>query len=264
MLFPQIDPVILNIAGPFAIRWYSLAYIAGILLGHYYLKFISKNFFELSNKAQDEIITYSILGIILGGRLGYVLFYDFKKYLSEPLRILATWEGGMSFHGGILGFTIAVYVFTVRHKIDLLRLADLLSCVAPIGICFGRIANFINAELYGKVTNMPWGVIFPGELFARHPSQLYEAFSEGIVCFIMLSILFFKTKIKERRGGLLGCFLIIYSISRIIVEMYREPDAHIGYVIDNITTGQILSFPMLILGIIFIIKAFKNGYKLPN
>ncbi len=245
MILPIFDPVIFSI-GPLAVRWYSLAYILGIVFTYYILK-RSK---ILDTKKMDSWLNWSIIGIILGGRLGYVFFYNFTFYLQNPLEALYVWHGGMSFHGGLLGAIISMFLFAKKYKINFLELTDILSIAAPIGLFFGRIANFINMELYGRVTDSAFGVVFP--LISdqkRHPSQLYEAFLEGILCFIILNLLAKFTKIKEKRGSLSGLFLIIYASSRIFVEQFREPDQHIGFIFNYFTMGQLLSLPILFLGL---------------
>lgn len=260
-LFPQIDPVIFHIYGPIALRYYSLAYILGLLLGIYYLKILSYKFYSLTKKQLDDILTSSIIGIIVGGRLGYIILYNFVDYIKKPLSIFATWEGGMSFHGGLIGFAISIYIFCRKNNLDFSKLADMLSCVGPIGLFFGRIANFINSELYGRKTTTSWGVIFPGENFARHPSQLYESLSEGLLAFVILQFLFYKTNIRYYKYSLLASFLLIYSISRIVCECFRQPDIHIGFIYTSFTMGQILSIPLLIISIIILFKSKINGYR---
>lgn len=255
MQFPEIDPVILAI-GPFAIRWYALAYIVGILLGCYLINILNKKPPKLEGlKPFDDLLVYGICGIILGGRLGYVLFYNFSYYLQNPLDIIKIWHGGMSFHGGLIGVILAVYIFSRRKNYPFFQLIDLCAVVAPIGLFFGRIANFINAELYGRATDVPWGIIFPnGGDLPRHPSQIYEALLEGVVLFFVMFFMANYTKAREKTGTLSGVFLIGYSLSRMFVELFREPDAQIGFFFANITMGQILSLPMLLLGI-YLIKA---------
>jgi len=266
--FPDIDPVLFSWAfewGELAIRWYALSYAAGILCGWYYLGTLNKkNSAPLSQKAYDDFIVWAIFGILLGGRLGYVFFYNADYYLSNPSEILKVWQGGMSFHGGLIGAIASMYLMCKKNKLKFLAVIDLISCIAPIGLFFGRIANFINGELYGRYveSEIAWGVIFPGDKFARHPSQLYEAILEGLFLFIFLNILLYKTKIIERKGALSGLFLIGYSLSRIIVELYREPDAHLGLLIGNATMGQLLSLPMIIIGVYLILRTDIKNRKL--
>ncbi len=254
--FPAIDPVAIEI-GPLVIRWYALAYLVGIIAGWRYAVHLARLDDRRPNGGDlDDFLTWAILGIILGGRLGYVLFYKPEVYLQNPLGILAVWEGGMSFHGGLLGVVTAIVVFAYRRGIPVLALADLVACVAPIGLFLGRIANFINGELWGRVTDVPWAVVFPhaGDL-PRHPSQLYEAFLEGLVLLVILAVLAQKLSIRRRPGVLTGVFLIGYGLSRITVEMFREPDAHLGFIVGGITMGQILSLPMLVLALFLILRA---------
>lgn len=262
--FPQIDPVALAI-GPVQIRWYALAYIVGIMIGIFYIKKILKSSPEGSRPNKDDIddfTTWAILGIILGGRLGYVLFYNLEYYLLNPSKILQVWEGGMSFHGGFIGVLLAIVLFSLKHKINMLKLADLIAVAAPIGLFFGRIANFINGELYGRITDVSWGVVFPhAGILPRHPSQLYEAGLEGIVLFLVLFACSKIKSIKECTGALSAIFILGYGLSRIFIELFREPDAHIGYVIGEITMGQILSFGMIIGASILLFVAMKIHKK---
>lgn len=242
------------------IRWYSLAYIFGIFLGFYYAKYLIKKFWYKENinvQVLDNFLIYLILGIILGGRLGYILFYNFNYYYQNPLEILFLWRGGMSFHGGVIGVLIASLIFAKKNNVKILVLTDIVVCATPIGIFLGRIANFINGELYGKKTFSDYGVIFPKiDMEPRHPSQLYEAILEGLILFFLLNIIL-KFKKKLFNGELSCYFLIFYSIFRIISELFREPDKHIGYIIFNISLGTIISFSFLIFGIIAF-KIIKN------
>ena len=208
----------------------------------------------------DDLITYLIIYIIIGGRVGYIIFYNLEYYISNPLNIIKIWEGGMSFHGALIGIIIATYLFSKKRKISTFFLLDIIACVSPIGIFFGRIANFINGELFGKVTNFSWGVIFPTiDKLPRHPSQLYEAFLEGIVLFFILNILIFK---KNYKTGLCSTFfLIFYGFFRIISEVFREPDPQIGYLFNLFSMGTILSFFMVLAGMIIFIFIRKNEVK---
>lgn len=254
MPFPEIDPVLIQI-GPFAIRWYALAYIAGLLLGWRYLMRLADTPTIWGGKAPftrdqaDDLLLWAALGVILGGRLGYVLFYNPAFYLSNPGDIIAVWNGGMSFHGGFLGVILAIYLFARRYDIPLWSLADGVAAVAPLGILFGRLANFINSELWGRTTDVAWGVIFPtGGPLPRHPSQLYEAALEGILLFVVLRYLTHHTSALTRPGIVAGTFFIGYGLSRIFVEFFREPDAHIGYLVGPVTQGMVLTLPMIIVG----------------
>lgn len=259
MYIHNLDPIIINF-GFLEIRWYSLAYIFGIFLGFYYAKYLIKKFWYKENinvQVLDNFLIYLILGIILGGRLGYILFYNFNYYYQNPLEILFLWRGGMSFHGGVIGVLIASLIFAKKNNVKILVLTDIVVCATPIGIFLGRIANFINGELYGKKTFSDYGVIFPKiDMEPRHPSQLYEAILEGLILFFLLNIIL-KFKKKLFNGELSCYFLIFYSIFRIISELFREPDKHIGYIIFNISLGTIISFNFLIFGIIAF-KIIKN------
>lgn len=263
--FPNINPVLLSLGDtPFKITWYSLSYVVGILLAHLYIKYLNRTgkiqpSIELS--IIDGVLTYLILGIIIGGRLGYVIFYDLNYNLANPLNIIRTWEGGMSFHGGLIGVIIASFIYSYIYNVNYFRLIDLLSCAAPIGLFFGRIANFINGELYGRETDASFGVIFPGQQFPRHASQLYESFSEGLLIWIILLFLYRFTKIQTYYGMLSGVFLLLYAFFRGLIENYREPDAHIGFVIYNYTMGQLLSFPMIIIGLSIILYSLNHKVK---
>ena len=263
MLFPTIDPIIFHIYGPIALRWYGLAYILGIFTSVYYIHHLSKSSISAianNKKIIDDMIFFAAIGIILGGRIGYVLFYNLQYYLSRLLEIIKIWEGGMSFHGGLIGLILAIYFLCKKYQLDLLTTTDLIACAAPIGLFFGRIANFINGELIGKKTHIPWGVVFPnsdGEL--RHPSQLYEAFLEGILLFFIIAIL--KEKLIKKKGALSGWFLIFYSAFRTTAELFREPDRHIGYIGGYFTAGQILGIPMLLFGISLVYRANKKQAK---
>jgi phosphatidylglycerol:prolipoprotein diacylglycerol transferase len=247
--FPDINPVAVQI-GPIAIYWYGISYVVGILLGLSYAKHLSKKYsLDLTEKLLDDYLVYLIIGVILGGRIGYILLYDPIRYFTNPLEIFQIRSGGMSFHGGVLGVGVLSYVFCKRNNIRFLALTDVVSIVAPIAIFFGRIANFINGELYGKVTSEPWGVLFPGEVQGRHASQIYEAFFEGV---ILLIIMYLASKKTRQIGYNTGIFLIFYHIFRIFCELFREPDIQLGFIISEISMGQLLSMPFLILGLYFI------------
>lgn len=254
--FPHIDPVIVSF-GPFAVRWYALAYIAGLVLGWRLVRrWAAQPTFAIDPERIDDFLVWAILGVILGGRIGYGLFYNLPYYIDNPERILFIWQGGMSFHGGFLGVVAAGLLFCRKHDIEPLKLGDLLACVAPIGLFFGRIANFINGELFGRVTDAPWGVVFPrGGPEPRHPSQLYEAALEGLVLFVVLNLLFRIEAVREKRGFLTGAFIAGYAVSRMIVELFRQPDAHIGFLSAGSTMGQWLSVPMLAVGLFIMVRA---------
>jgi len=255
--FPNINPVIFSF-GKLSINFYSLSYVVSILLAWFYANQIIKKFpdIKITKKNIEDFVNIAIIGIIIGGRLVYCLFYDPSKYLSNPIEILKTYEGGMSFHGGLIGLGFSSYLFSRKYKINFLTLADILSMTAPIGLFLGRIANFINGELYGRITDVPWSVIFPNsDMLPRHPSQLYEAFFEGMIIFLVLFYLVFRYQILKFYGLTLGLFLTFYSTSRIIIEIFREPDIHIGFIFDRLTMGQILSLPMLLIGIYLVCLA---------
>ena len=253
----NLDPILFDF-GFLVIRWYSLAYVFGILIGWWLGKrMILKKFqnlnFNFDIKEFDNLITYIIISMLLGGRLGYVLFYNFGYYISNPLDILKIWEGGMSFHGALIGIIIGTYWFSLKKKIPTFFLLDIIAFVAPIGIFFGRIANFINGELVGKTTDVFWGIIFPNiDNNMRHPSQLYEAFLEGVILFIIMNSILSKDNYKT--GTCSYIFLIFYGIFRIFSEFFREPDLHIGYLFELISMGTMLSVLMVLAGIIIFLK----------
>ena len=257
MFINNFDPVAFQILS-LEIRWYSLAYIIGIILGWAYCKKrLIKDQHILS--LFDDFITYLIIGVILGGRIGYVLFYNLKYYLENPFEILMVWNGGMSFHGGLIGVVFATQLFSNKHKVNQFVFLDLVALSAPIGIFFGRIANFINSELIGKATDLPWSVQFIlVDNIKRHPSQLYEAFFEGIVLFILLRY-FFRKNYLHNPGKVSALFLIFYSIFRFFAEFFRSPDFQVGYLIFNLTLGQLISVIFLITGIFLFY--FKNYEK---
>ena len=256
MFINNFDPVAFQIMS-FEIRWYSLAYILGIIIGWILCKKILIKNPDINQKF-DDYITFLIIGIILGGRLGYVLFYNLNYYTSNIVDIFKIWQGGMSFHGGLLGIIIASILFAKKNNQDTFIYTDLVSLVAPIGIFFGRLANFVNSELYGKVTDVPWAVTFiQVDNLSRHPSQLYEAIFEGIILFVLL--LYFKNKNYLERPGLIsGLFLIFYSIFRFCIEFFRVPDEQIGYLIFNLSMGQIISLIFIIIGSILFYFKYEN------
>lgn len=253
-----LDPIIFQI-GPFALRWYSLAYIGGILVAWWYiLRMLKRPGAPMAPRHIDSFVTWITLGIILGGRLGYVLFYEPEKYLANPIDALKLWEGGMSFHGGLIGVIVAIWGFVRTHKLSFLRFADYVSVTIPFGLCFGRIANFINGELWGRPTNVPWAIVFPhGGPYPRHPSQLYEAFLEGPVLFAILWWLFWKTDARYQPGKLAGAFALGYGSFRFIVEFFREPDAQLTEFAmrTGLHMGQWLSVPLILLGLYLLFTA---------
>ncbi len=252
LLFPQFDPVIVQI-GPFGIRWYALAYIAGLVLGWRLLRHLVRRPPAVASLVQaDDFLTWATLGVVLGGRLGYVLFYQPAVYLAHPQMILAVWEGGMSFHGGALGVAVAILWFCRRNAIPLLGFADRVAVTVPIGLCLGRIANFVNGELWGRQAPdwLPWAMVFPnGGPFPRHPSQLYEALLEGVVLFAVMLVLARRESLRARFGWLTGAFLVGYAIARSVCEFFREPDVFLGYLAGGVTMGQLLCIPMLAAGL---------------
>jgi phosphatidylglycerol:prolipoprotein diacylglycerol transferase len=252
LLFPNIDPVALQI-GPLAIRWYALAYITGIVLSWRLMRRLVVMPPEVAKPVQvDDFVSWATLGVVLGGRLGYCLFYQPSVYLADPLAILRVWTGGMSFHGGMLGVTIAVLLFCRQHRIPILGFADRLAVCAPIGLGLGRVANFINGELWGRPApeSLPWAMIFPhAGMVPRHPSQIYQALLEGLLLFAVMVVLSRRDSIRARLGMLTGFFLAGYAIARITGEFFREPDAFLGFFPFGATMGQLLSIPMLLVGL---------------
>lgn len=264
---PNFNPNIFSI-GFLQIRWYSLAYVVAIILAWKLMSYCNTKYnlrlYTDKNKDKfcDDFFFYSVLGIVLGGRLGYVLFYNFQYYFSHPLDIFKIWEGGMSFHGGLIGSCIAMKLICKKYRIKLFRLSDVLALCAPIGLFFGRIANFINLELYGRITSVKWAMIFPNtDGMPRHPSQLYEAFLEGVLLFCIL--LFTSKKYKFKVKGLnSGIFLTCYGLFRMFAECFREPDIQLGNFLDCLTMGQILSFPIFILGVLILNRIRVQNIKI--
>jgi phosphatidylglycerol---prolipoprotein diacylglyceryl transferase len=251
----NLSPIALDL-GFFKLRWYSLAYIAGILVGWWYLlKLIAQPGAPMAKRHADDFIFYATLGIILGGRLGYILFYK-PEMLSSLTEMLKLWEGGMSLHGGFLGVILGLWLFTRKNGLNMLRVCDYVACMTPFGLLFGRLANFVNGELWGRPTDLPWGIVFPGAgPEPRHPSQLYEAGLEGVVMFIVLWIMFWKTDARYQPGKLVGTGLIIYGLSRSLLELVRQPDAGLENLSWGLTMGQTLSLPMLIVGLYLVATA---------
>jgi phosphatidylglycerol:prolipoprotein diacylglycerol transferase len=255
-----LSPIALSI-GFFQLRWYSLAYIAGIMLGWgYVLKLIAQPGAPMARRHVDDFVFWATLAVILGGRLGYILFYNLGEYLRHPLDMLKVWEGGMSFHGATLAVALAIVYFCRRNGLSILRFADYIAVVAPIGLFFGRLANFVNGELWGKVTDVPWAIVFPGDAgpYPRHPSELYEAGLEGLLLFVVLGLMFWRSKTARYQPGLLtGVFLTGYGAFRFFVEFFREPDQQFAGTFFSTTLhmGQLLDLPMLIFGIYLIATA---------
>jgi len=261
LTFPTIDPVLVEM-GPFAIRWYALAYLAGLFGGVWYARRLVLKPPALMTPAQiDDFLIWALVGIVLGGRLGYVLFYKPIYYLSNPSEILMTWQGGMSFHGGLIGVVLAIILFARRQGIEKWYLSDQVGCAVPIGLFLGRVANFINGELYGRAApDLPWAMSFPGGgPIPRHPSQLYEAALEGLVLFVVMYALSRSDYIRHRPGVLTGVFCAGYAIARIIVEFFREPDRHLGFVFAGATMGQLLSIALLTFGVAVIARSASQS-----
>ena len=258
--FPNINPIAIDI-GVIKIRWYALSYICGILLSWFLiLKIIKIKNIKVSDKSVSDLISNCMIGIIVGGRLGYVIFYNPEYYINNLSEIFKIWNGGMSFHGGFIGVIIAVIYTSKSNKTPIMLFSDLISTVSPIGIFFGRIANFINGELYGKVTNHKFGIIFPkGGSSPRHPSQIYEAFFEGFILFIILWLLMNKSNFFDKKGLMTAIFIFLYGVFRFLIEFFREPDLHIGYLYFNLSMGQLLSLPMIIIGLYLLNKFYKKS-----
>ncbi len=257
LLFPQIDPIIFAV-GPFAVRWYALAYISGLFGGLWYMRWLVKHPPALVTPQQiDDFMLWALGGVVLGGRLGYVLFYKAGYYAQHPLEVLKTWEGGMSFHGGLLGVTLGILLYARFAKIDKWGLADNVACATPIGLGLGRLANFINGELWGRVApDVPWAMVFPGAGdIPRHPSQLYQASLEGLALFVILFVSWRNENIRRHPGILTGIFWIGYGVFRSFGELFREPDAFLGFLVGGATMGQLLSLPMIAFGVFCIWRA---------
>lgn len=259
--FPDISPTIVQI-GPFALRWYALAYIVGVLAGFRYATGLARRTPGRPTPLDlEDFVMWAVGGILLGGRLGFILFYNFDYYISHPADMLKLWQGGMSFHGGMTGVTIAILLFSWRRRINPLALGDLAAAAAPIGLFLGRLANFVNGELWGRPTDVPWAIIFPDPHalgLPRHPSQLYEAGLEGLLLFTVLFFLARRPAVRERTGMLTGLFLVGYGLCRITAEFFREPDVQVGYLAGGVTMGQILSLPMVLAGLALIAWAWRR------
>jgi phosphatidylglycerol:prolipoprotein diacylglycerol transferase len=258
--FPAIDPVLVQL-GPFAIRWYALAYIVGIVLGWVLVRrLVQRPGWVVDQLAVDDLVLYVTLGIILGGRLGYVLFYQPGWYLGHPFEILHVWRGGMSFHGGLVGVILGIVLFARTRNLPVLEVADVAAAVAPLGLFLGRLANFINGELWGRASDVPWAMVFPNAgPEPRHPSQLYEAALEGLLLFAVVQLLAWRPRQPEQRGQIGGAFLAGYALARITVEQFREPDAQLGFLMGGLTMGQLLSLPMLALGLYLIARTWRTS-----
>ncbi|MBU5612604.1 prolipoprotein diacylglyceryl transferase [Geomonas azotofigens] len=257
MIFPNIDPVFLRL-GPLEFRWYGLMYICGFVAAYFIiLSGVKRKGLPLNKDQVADLIFTVAVGVILGGRLGYILFYNFSYYLSHPLKLFAVWEGGMSFHGGLAGALLASIYFVRKFKLNFYPLADIGFLAAPVGLGFGRIGNFINGELYGRVTDLPWGIVFPsGGALPRHPSQLYEAFLEGPLMFL---ILYQVSKRVRHDGVVVWSFIALYGLFRFLVEFVRQPDEQIGFVLGGFSMGQMLSLPMFLLGAAMVLHRCRRG-----
>lgn len=269
MPFPDIDPVAISL-GPIAVHWYGLAYVAGILCGWLYTRRLAANDAlwpagrsPITAAHLDDFLVWVAVGIVAGGRIGYILVYDFAAVAENPLRAIEIWNGGMSFHGGFLGATLAMIFFTRRHGIPVLSMFDIVAAAVPFGLFFGRIANFINGELWGRLSDAPWAVVFPtGGPFARHPSQLYEAALEGVLLFVVLAVLTYAFRALKRPGFIAGAFVLGYGLSRICVEFFREPDVQLGYLAFGwLTMGMLLSLPMVAVGAWLMARASAEPAK---
>ena len=266
MPYPEIDPVAFSI-GPVAVHWYGIAYVVGILLGWLYARRLIETprlwagDAPMTRAQLDDFVVWAAVGVILGGRIGYILFYDFANVAADPIRAIQVWKGGMSFHGGFAGTTLAMILFARRHAIPVWSLFDVVAAVVPIGLLFGRIANFVNGELWGRLSDAPWAVIFPeAGPFARHPSQLYEAGLEGIVLLAVLAVAIYRFGALKRPGLVTGLFVAGYALSRITVEFFREPDAQLGYLAGGwLTMGMLLSLPMLAFGLWAVASARRRA-----
>ena len=261
LLFPQFDPVLVQL-GPLAIRWYALAYIGSLLLGWRIMRRLVLRTPAVATPEQtDDFLTWATLGVVLGGRFGYVLFYQPSRFFADPATIFAVWQGGMSFHGGALGVVVALVIYCWKYDIPLLGFSDRIAVVTPIGLGLGRVANFINGELWGRPAPdwLPWAMIFPqAGPEPRHPSQIYQALMEGLLLFTLMWVLSRREAIRARFGFLTGTFLVGYAIARSIGELFRQPDAFLGYLYDGATMGQLLSIPMLLVGLVLMIRAYPR------
>ncbi len=254
--YPNISPVFLEL-GPLQFRWYGLMYLIG-LTGAYFMitRRVESGGLSMTRDQVYDMVVWAALGVFIGGRLGYVLFYNFSYYVQHPAKILAVWEGGMSFHGGLLGVIVALFWFSKRQGIPVYQVADLAAAATPIGLGFGRLGNFINGELYGRATDVDWCMVFPtGGPACRHPSQLYEAGLEGVFLFILLWVI---AKTVPPPGTLLWSFISGYGLCRMIVEFFREPDAHLGFILGSFSIGQLLSLPMIIVGVFMLTLGYQR------
>lgn len=264
--YPNIDPVLLQI-GPVAIRWYALSYIFAILFAWWWGRRLTANDrlwgpggSPIAPRLIGDFVIWATIGVVVGGRLGYVLVYDLQKFLDNPVSIFELWEGGMSFHGGFVGCAVAMFLFAWRHKLPVWSLIDVITAGVPAGLFVGRIANFINGELYGRASDLPWAMVFPADplQIPRHPSQLYESLTEGLLLFVVLTVLVYRFKMLRRPGFITGAFTAGYGIARTFCEFFREPDVQIGFLSGGLTMGMTLSVPMIVAGIIVMVISTRR------
>ena len=252
MYIHELNPIAFSLFN-FKIYWYSLSYLFGFIFSYYYVKFVlNKDFVNINFKIFEDFLGWAVLGVIFGGRIGYVIFYNLDYYSENPIEILKIWQGGMSFHGGLIGVILSIFLFSKSKKINFFDLLNLVSSCAPIGLFLGRLANFVNRELIGRPTNSNWGVLFFEDDVLRHPSQIYEAIFEGLIIFIVIFYIIKKQYYKYI--NIYSVFLIMYGIFRFTIEFYREPDSHLGFIFVNISMGQLLCLPMILIGLIFLRK----------
>ena len=260
LIFPAIDPIAVQV-GPVAIRWYALAYVVGLIGGWGYVRYLVQTHrIRLNTEMVDDLLVWIMVGVVVGGRFGYVLFYQFSYFVENPLAIFAVWRGGMSFHGGLIGVVSALGLFAYRRRVNILSVTDAVAPAFPFGLMLGRVSNFINGELYGRAAEVPWAIVFPhGGDVARHPSQLYEAALEGVLLLGIMLFLVHAGSAHRRPGLLSGTFLLGYAVARIISETFREPDYHIGFIWSHFTMGQLLSMPLALMGIWLIVRSKRSG-----
>jgi phosphatidylglycerol:prolipoprotein diacylglycerol transferase len=260
--YPDIDPVFLRI-GPLQFRWYGLMYLIGLSAAYFIIKAkAAARGLAMTKDQVYDLIVYAAVGVFAGGRFGYVLFYNFPYYIEHPTKIIAVWEGGMSFHGGLIGVVIAILLYCRRRSLPVYQVADVTAHAVPVGLGFGRLGNFINGELYGRPTDVPWCMVFPGGgPECRHPSQLYEAFLEGVVLF---AIIWMLGRYRTPPGTLMWTFITGYGLSRFIVEFFREPDMHLGFIFGPLSMGQLLSLPMILIGAFMLAWGFRKDFAHPE